>query len=163
MWISYAEADLSAEKAKTSKNPRFSRTNAYKNRPTRPEGPAQKRPKAAGLNMLQNIARLRTARDHGRVRRFGRQAGDHYLNVKALQTENNQTRLAIVVSKRVDRRAVARNRLKRQLRALVVRHHAGLRPNADIIILTRPAVASLSFETMGERLTALLRRLNLLR
>ncbi len=61
--------------------------------------------------------------------------------------KNNQlgTRLAVVVSTRVDKRAVVRNRVKRQIREVLRMEVLKIKKNQDILFIIKKSCLDLSF------------------
>jgi ribonuclease P protein component len=66
--------------------------------------------------------------------------------------EIRMTRICPVVSKRVSKRAVDRNRVKRRLRSLYRDHLAELPPRTDLVVVARTGVLDASLEELGQRL-----------
>jgi ribonuclease P protein component len=104
--------------------------------------------------VLPKHQRLRHSRDFSRVYRFGRKAVSAHLIIRVLadspQAQSLQAeplslaatvvpvRVGIVVSQKVSKRAVVRNRLKRQVRAIMGRLIPHLQPHLWIVINLRP-------------------------
>ena len=65
--------------------------------------------------MLAAANRLRATRDITRVYRQGRYGGGGALSLKARRNGLSLTRVVVVVAKKVDKRAVVRNRLRRRV------------------------------------------------
>lgn len=91
--------------------------------------------------MLARRFRLVAARDFQQIYKIGlRRASHHFLLRLARSRQSAVTRVAVVVSTKVSKRAVVRNQLKRHIRVVV----ADLLPNLpvgwDIIITVRQAV-----------------------
>jgi ribonuclease P protein component len=100
-------------------------------------------------------ARVRARADFDRIFRDGRRVA---LPMLALHWHPGATtRLGLAVSRKVDPRAVGRNRIKRILRAqfreLRIRLDAG-----DYVLVARPAAASATPAALRDAFTALLRR-----
>lgn len=112
--------------------------------------------------MFPKRARLRHERDHETVRRLGRRIRDQCLSVRVVRGSATQARVAVVVSKRVDRRATERNRIKRQLRSIMARLYVRLPTNADVVVYAQPPAKQRSFADLRARLQNLLQRLSLL-
>jgi len=68
--------------------------------------------------------------------------------------EAQKGRLGITVSKKVSKKAVERNRLKRQIRETYRYCHAQL-PSEDIVIIARAKAAKADNKTIREMLTTL--------
>jgi len=101
-------------------------------------------------------ARVRARADFDRIFRDGRRVA---LPVLALhwRRETGPARLGLAVSRKVDRRAVVRNRIRRVLRE----HFRLLRnqlPGGDYVLVARPPAASASAAALREACSQLLRR-----
>ena len=68
------------------------------------------------------------------------------LSAKQNSLENN--RYAFVVSKRIDKRAVGRNRSKRRLRAIVEQVHETLKPGYDMLFVIRKSLVDEKHEVL---------------
>ena len=69
--------------------------------------------------MLNHPARLRKERDIMRVYQKCRGAVNEQIGVKALTNPQGETRVTVVVSKKVDKRAVVRNRNRRRVMGIL--------------------------------------------
>lgn len=74
----------------------------------------------------------------------------------ALAGEGTERRLGVAVSRKVGN-AVARNRVKRQIREWFRTHRHRLRPGLRLVIVARPAAAALRGAEAGAALAALAR------
>lgn len=69
----------------------------------------------------------------------------HFLILIAKSSENN-TRLGITVTKKIDKRAVKRNKIKRRVRAIFRLNQHLFRENFDIIIIARKNAAEIEYK-----------------
>lgn len=69
------------------------------------------------------------------------------------------TRLAVVVPKKVDRRAVGRNRLKRRIAEILRRELPRVRPGYRVIFLAKKAAAEADHQSLEEAVRQTLREL----
>ena len=76
---------------------------------------------------------------------------------RAAQTDADTARLGLAVSRRVDKRAVVRNRIKRVLRETFRCHLAQLLPG-DVVVVVKPAAASLGNAALAQAFLSLLLR-----
>ncbi len=90
--------------------------------------------RSAGFSRLK---RLTTATEFGHVFAGPTRSSDRYFTVLSRRNEGNTARLGLTVSRRVAKRAVARNRLKRLARE-VFRHQQSL-PPLDFVVLAHKA------------------------
>lgn len=85
--------------------------------------------------MLAASHRLRKSADIGRVYKKGAYGGSGgLLSVKALHTGRSESRAVIVVAKKVSKRAVVRNRIRRRLSGQLALDWAKIRSGYDIVI-----------------------------
>ncbi|QDW66753.1 ribonuclease P protein component [Luteimonas granuli] len=89
---------------------------------------------------LPRQARVRVRADFDRVFSEGRRTGTPLLALHLLR-DNHPARLGLAVSRKVDRRAVGRNRIKRALREEFRALRAAL-PDAAFVVVARPAAAT---------------------
>ncbi|MEM9532050.1 MAG: ribonuclease P protein component [Pseudomonadota bacterium] len=96
--------------------------------------------------------RLLRKRDYDRVFRKARRSNSAAFTVLArAQQSAGLARLGLAVSKKVDKRAVARNRLKRQARETFRRHAVRHLP-VDIIVIARPRASRMARADLGAEL-----------
>ena len=69
------------------------------------------------------------------------------------KTSNNHSRLGLVISKKVDKRAVQRNRIKRIIRESF--RHTVFEETCDFVILARPNTSKFNNKTLFDSLTNL--------
>ncbi|NMD46632.1 MAG: ribonuclease P protein component [Propionibacterium sp.] len=87
--------------------------------------------------MLPRAARLRTAEEFRTTMRRGVRCGRPSLVLHMLRTDNPPSRAGFVVSKAIGN-AVTRNRVKRQLRHLVVDRLAATPFQLDVVVRALP-------------------------
>ena len=75
---------------------------------------------------------------------------------------NRPARFGLVVSNKISLKATVRNRLKRQLRAIIQANLAKIKPNYDIIILAKPAATTFTGAELEQILMALLKQAGIL-
>lgn len=76
---------------------------------------------------------------HGSLRytyTHGRAVRNHLMTIKySLHPKRNTPRIAVVISKKVIKRAVGRNRVRRRVYEIVRKEIPDLKPNADIALI----------------------------
>lgn len=87
--------------------------------------------------MIARDFRLRRASDFARVYKYGRSFGTKDLFIKAIKTNYDFNRVAIVVSKKVSKKAVVRNKIKRKCIELLRKRWDGLKPGYNIIVTVK--------------------------
>lgn len=88
------------------------------------------------------VARVRSGSDYRRVFEGARRCADPLFALHWLQSDT-PARLGLAVSRKVDKRAVGRNRIKRHLREQF-RHVREQLPAGDYVIVARTAAATAS-------------------
>lgn len=91
-------------------------------------------------------ARVRTQADYARVFEQSRRCADPLLSLHWL-AGGQPARLGLAVSRKVDKRAVGRNRIKRQLREQFRQLRSQL-PPGDYVIVARPPASAANAEQL---------------
>lgn len=112
--------------------------------------------------MLPRQQRLRFSTDIQAVYAQGAKAYHPLFRLLALPTRLASSRATVVVSKRVDKRAVVRNQVKRRLRALLLQRLQLCKKPHDIVLLAQPKAAKATAAELGQVLDGLLHKLRLL-
>lgn len=89
---------------------------------------------------LPRSARLSGKADFDRVFATARRKGSRFFRIVLADNGLGHARLGMAVSRRVDKRAVVRNRLRRQIRESF-RLAAPALPSLDVVVLARPEAA----------------------
>ena len=124
-----------------------------------PGGPNAGRPSAIRPPMdrrLPSQARVRVRAEFDRVFGEGRRTGTPLLALH-LHRDGQPARLGLAVSRKVDRRAVGRNRIKRALREEFRALRTAL-PGAAYVIVARPPAAAASRAALRQAFHDALRR-----
>ena len=111
---------------------------------------------------LKRAARLRNSGDFQRVRQQGRSLFSRLLILAWSPNEIGRTRIGFVVSKRIAKQAVERNRLKRLLGEAVRGYIPDILPEMDIVISARNAASAAPLSTLTNDIRILLQRAKLL-
>lgn len=105
--------------------------------------------------------RLRRREDFARVRRSGAVYRDRDIFISVCRSDLTHNRYGIVTSRRLGK-AVARNKCRRRLRAILARLHDGLRQGFDVVVIARPSLVRQPFDEMQRILCGLLRQAQLM-
>lgn len=99
--------------------------------------------------MLATPHRLKKNRDFGAVYRKGSRQSTKYLVLRTHRSGVNATKIPIrigfSISQKVSKRAVVRNRIKRQLRAACHQLLPELQPGWDVVIVVRTAAVQCDY------------------
>lgn len=91
-----------------------------------------------GAFRFPRAARMLKPGDFARLRQASRRVGSRFFSAEYRTTDDTAARLGLAVSRRVSKRAVQRNRLKRLVRESFRRQRAELAP-MDILVIARSA------------------------
>ena len=109
--------------------------------------------------MLKAQNRLRKARDIARVYKQGQYgSGEGLLSVKAVRGVAPQSRAVVVVGKKIDKRAVVRNTIRRRLVGALNDIWATVPPGCDIVVSVHSDVSHLEAARLRDLLAGALRR-----
>jgi ribonuclease P protein component len=106
-----------------------------------------------------NLARHRLKRaDFTRLYRLGRRAKGRWLTVVVLENELGRARLGLSVSKKIARRAVDRNRVRRILREAFRLRRKELPTNLDLVLIASAPETRLELAAVESELLELVMR-----
>jgi len=112
--------------------------------------------------MLPRIHRLSADKDFSRLFSKGRVWNGRGLGIKAVKNGLSVSRIGFVVSTKVSKRAVVRNKIKRRMREVVRKHLPGLFRGADIAFIARNEAVTMEFADFANEILSLLIRSGLL-
>lgn len=113
--------------------------------------------------MLPNQNRLRRREDFAKVYAKGDRYRGTYLNLRIFIDSNDPlTRIGIVVSKKVSKLAVTRNRFKRQLRAIFRQLLSQLKNGLQIVVTVTTVTSKPSYQELWDDLRNLLAKAKVL-
>jgi ribonuclease P protein component len=111
---------------------------------------------------LKRALRLRKSKDFQRVRQQGRSIASRLLILTFAPNDLVTLRIGFVVSKRVSKRAVERNYLKRLLSEAIRSILADIPAGWDLVISAKTSIIGVNLLDLVEDLQTLLRRARLL-
>ncbi len=83
------------------------------------------------------------------------------LGLKAVDNNLPTVRLGILISTKVSKKAVVRNRFKRQIREVIQTELPQLKPGKDLVVIVFPQILDKKFEEIKKFIIFGLKRLNL--
>lgn len=96
-------------------------------------------------------SRLVKAGDYSRVFNNNVRVGDDCFTVLIGKAESQQARIGFAIAKKQIKKAVDRNRIKRQIRESFRLNQVQL-PNHDVVVMVRPKILSLNHQQIQQRL-----------
>ena len=116
----------------------------------------------ASKDQQASLTQIKTRADFLKIQGKGRKWVSHGLIVQTAPNPDGIKRIGYTVSKKVDKSAVKRNRIKRRLRAVAADVlPTGAKGGQDYILVGRPETAIRPYETLCEDLRWCLRKLEL--
>lgn len=113
--------------------------------------------------MLPKPNRLKKENDFQRVFEKGKGFNESFLFLKVFNREDQrQSRFGFVVSIKISKKAVVRNKLKRRLREIVRSKLDQIKPGRDVVVVTQPGIETQSFPQLKQNLLQLLKEAKIL-
>jgi len=156
------EADFSTQHPPSQEDARFPSSDAHARGPAGPQAASAEGPMAPdAVNRRETWPpdlRLRRRRDYQRVFQEGRTEATPYFILRWRPNDRGVPRLGLQIGRRAASRAVVRNRWKRWAREVFRRHRHGW-PAVDIVLVARPEMKDLSFQSFQAAFLAAVRRI----
>jgi ribonuclease P protein component len=112
--------------------------------------------------MLSAENRLKKERDFERVFKEGKAWRGELVFLKWLGNGLDASRFGFIVSRKVSKKAIVRNKLKRRLRQIARTRMSELKKGVDIVVVARPGLESKNFAATKEIINELFRKAGLL-
>jgi len=112
--------------------------------------------------MYKRQYRLTKKNDFASVHKNGRASFDALLGLKAAANNLEQSRFGIIVSKKISKKAVKRNLIKRRIRAAVKLRLKEIKPGYDCVIMALPAIVDRKYVEIEKSLDKHLEKLKLI-
>jgi ribonuclease P protein component len=112
--------------------------------------------------MLKKEFRLRKQKDFENVFNRGAYFSEKFLMLKAVENNLSFSRFGFVVSKKISKKAVERNRVKRLMSESIRLSQEKIKPGFDVVFVSRVGAVDKSFEEIKEPMEKLLKKLGLL-
>lgn len=106
--------------------------------------------------MLKRENRLTKDKEFKHVFEKGRSFKENSLFLKISANDLDSFRIGIIVSKKVSKKAVKRNKIKRQIREIV--RESNLKNGFDLVIVTYPTISLKTFEEIKKELNNLFKK-----
>lgn len=108
--------------------------------------------------MLSQENRLKRKKEFEAVFKGGRIVRGNSFFLKYLANGTNKTKIGFVVSKKVSKKAVERNKVKRRLREIARSRKEDINKGFSIVVVTLPIIKNLPFEEMKKEFNILLEK-----
>jgi len=108
--------------------------------------------------MLPDKNRLKKKKDFEKVLKEGRGIKEDFLILKVKKNKSKKLRFGFVVSKKISKKAVVRNKIKRRLREVIKERIKKIDKGLDIIIITLPGTETKDFQDFKITIEKLLKK-----
>ena len=112
--------------------------------------------------MLKKEFRLRKQKDFENVFKRGVYSSEKFLTLKVIKNELSFSRFGFVVSKKISKKAVERNRVKRLMSESIRLSQEKIKPGYDAVFISRVGMVGKTFEETKKSVEKLLKRSGLL-
>lgn len=112
--------------------------------------------------MFKKDNRLTKNKEFEQIFKTGRSSYQEILGIKSVKNGLDYNKFGIIVSNKISKKAVVRNRLKRQVRAILKTQNQSLKQGFDLVILTLPLITTADFPKIEQAIIENLKKLRLL-
>lgn len=95
--------------------------------------------------MLKKQYRITNPKDFERINKTGKQIGNQYIIIKFLKNELDYSRIGFIISNRISKKAVERNKIKRQLREISRLSFDQIPAGYDIVVYVKTKILTIDF------------------
>lgn len=111
--------------------------------------------------MLAKQFRLVKEKDFKKIFKLGQSSYIKIFHLKILANQLETNRYGIVISSKISKKSVERNKLKRQFRAIIKEFDKRLVPGFDLVLIVSPAALGQEYEFIKDELKKILSKLRL--
>jgi len=112
--------------------------------------------------MLAKENRLREKKDFERILKKGRVFRGRFLILRIIENKLGKTRFGFIVSQKISKKAVVRNKVKRRLREIMKTKIKNLKKELDIVFITLSGIELKTFSEIKEEIEEILERAKIL-
>ena len=112
--------------------------------------------------MLPTEYRLKKEEEIKTLFKKGRSVFDRLVGVKVRKNSLKNSRFVVIVGVKVHKRAIRRNRIRRQIRSILLEHLSHVPTGFDIGIIALPAITTATFDEIQTSTLSALKRARML-
>ena len=109
--------------------------------------------------MLSRENRLRKRKDFDNIFKNGKAKTGGFIFLKFLKNDLNVSRFGFIVSLKIAKKAVVRNKIKRRLRQVIRNNINEIKPGFDIVITAKPEIVNKNYQEIKNELENLFKTL----
>lgn len=111
--------------------------------------------------MLPKENRLKKRKDFERIFKKGKAIIDKFLFLKFFKNNLKNSRFGFIVSLKVSKKSTTRNRIKRQLKAIIKENLSDIKLGLDVIIVAGTEIINKRYQEIRKELERLLKKASL--
>lgn len=111
--------------------------------------------------MFKKINRLTKKKDFDYIYKTGKSGFSAIMGLKSSKNNIEECRFGIVVSTKVSKKAIERNKIKRQIREIIKEKQDKIKIPHDVIIITLPAIKGKEYSEIKKTLDYLFKKVGL--
>ena len=108
--------------------------------------------------MLQKANRLKKKNDFEAVFKKGRSFKNSFLVLKTAPNKLKETRFGLVVSQKISKKAVVRNKVRRRLSEAIRMEINGIKKGRDMVLIALPGIENKSLLEIKEILASVIKK-----
>lgn len=112
--------------------------------------------------MLPSTNRLKKKNDFDRIFKQGRGLREDFMLLRFIKNDLKLSRFGFMVGQKVSKKATARNKIKRRLKALVKSNLLKIKNGVDVVFMVSPSAKSQDFKEIEKLFNSLLKKANLI-
>lgn len=112
--------------------------------------------------MLPKKNRLKNKKDFERVFNQGKGFKEDFLFLKIVKNNLKENRFGFIVSLKVSKKAVLRNKTKRRLREIIKERLPGIKPGIDVVLIAQKGIEEKDFSEVRETTNRLFEKAKIL-
>jgi ribonuclease P protein component len=112
--------------------------------------------------MLKKENRLTKKNEFDNVFKRSKASSGRFVFLKVLENDLGISRFGFIVSSKISKRAVIRNKIKRRLREIIQKNIINIEKGLDVVILARPNIINCDFGEIKEDTERLFKKLKIL-
>lgn len=102
--------------------------------------------------MLSRKHRLGRVRDFENLKKQGRSSRTRFFSVRYAASDQPEPRIAVVVSTKISKKAVERNKLRRRVRSIIFKHLHSVPKRTDVAFYANISAKKASFAELSKDL-----------
>jgi ribonuclease P protein component len=107
--------------------------------------------------MLSKENCLKKRKDFDNVFKGGKTIAGELIFLKVIKNNLDISRLGFVIGLKISKKAVIRNKIKRQLRGIIKENLSDIKPGLDVIIISKPDIIDKNYQEIKNDLEKLLK------